>query len=226
MKAYEYLRYDYTQEEIKAAGSDLAAANHKRDSIERRKKEIVASLTAELEEQKAAITRLSDMIRMGFEWRDIEVRVELDTPIQGQKRVVRLDTGEEVAVKRMTDDDRQMVLDLQSKAEAAEAEAEKAKAPIVPPAPYVKRLPEGVDKMSSEEAHQMVVDAINRTAIRDIPIPATAGPTLAPARTQGGTYQKGTRGRKPRNAAAEAFVDGSAEEPQEEREYTPEEGAE
>ncbi len=44
----------------------------------------------------------------------------------------------------------------------------------------------------------------------DDPAQPTAGPTLAPAALVGGTHQKGTRGRRPRNAEAEAIADGTA----------------
>lgn len=202
-RKYEYLRYEYTPDEITAAAHDLATANRKRDGIEQRKKEVVASLKSEFEEQNSAIAQLANLIAMGFEYRNIEVRIELDTPESGKKRTIRLDTGEEVSVKAMTDTDRQMVLDLQTKAEAAEAEEKKAKEPIVTPPPFVMRLEAGEVDMTPEQASQMVIDAINGGK------PA-AGPTLAPARTQGGTHQKGTRGKRARNLDAEAFADGSS----------------
>ncbi len=124
---------------------------------------------------------------MGHEYRDIEVRIELDTPEVGKKRIIRLDTGEEVAVKPMTDSDRQMVIDLQEKAEAAEAEQEAAKEPIVTPPPYQQRID------APEEVH--TPEVIN-------------GATLAPAVLAGGTHQSKKR---KRNAEAESFADGSAE---------------
>lgn len=219
-RKYEYLRYEYTPDEITAAAHDLATANRKRDGIEQRKKEVVASLKSEFEEQNSAIAQLANLIAMGFEYRNIEVRIELDTPESGKKRTIRLDTGEEVSVKAMTDTDRQMVLDLQTKAEAAEAEEKKAKEPIVTPPPFVMRLEAGEVDMTPEQASQMVIDAINGGK------PAS-GPTLAPARTQGGTHQKGTRGKRGRNLDAEALADGSAVEfdgvPDE---YAPEESTE
>lgn len=200
---FEYLKYEYTPDEITAAAHDLAAANHRRDGIEKRKKEVVASLTAEMEEQKAAITRLSELIRMGFEYRDIEVRIELDTPEAGKKRTIRIDTGEEVSVKPMTDTDRQMVLDLQSKAEAAEEAAKnQPKEPIVTPPPFVMRLESGIPVPNGER----VVDG---AVTLEMP---SAGPTLAPARTQGGTHAKARRDARRRIPEAEAFTDGSAAE--------------
>lgn len=219
-RKYEYLRYEYTPDEITAAAHDLATANRKRDGIEQRKKEVVASLKSEFEEQNSAITRLSNLIAMGFEYRDIEVRIELDTPTAGSKRVIRLDTGEEVSVKPMTDTDRQMVLDLQTKAEAAEEldrvskemGEDRPKGPIVTPPPFVPRLeagvPVGPEMQSLDKDGNLLFEGLAVEFIAK----AAAGPTLAPARTQGGTHQKGTRGKRGRNLDAEAFADGSAVE--------------
>lgn len=239
-RKYEYLRYEYTPDEITAAAHDLATANRKRDGIEQRKKEVVASLKSEFEEQNSAIAQLANLIAMGFEYRNIEVRIELDTPEPGKKTIVRLDTGEEVSVKPMTDTDRQMVLDLQSKAEAAgeldrvskEMGEDRPKGPIVTPPPFVPRLEAGepVDKLAEIEqsSGSGTWREVVRSMIVDIDNPApAAGPTLAPARTQGGTHQKGTRGKRGRNLDAEAFADGSAVEfdgvPDE---YAPEESTE
>lgn len=189
-KSTEYLKYEYTDLEIADAARDLARANRTRASLEQRKKEVDSAIKAEIECENSIIARLSNLIATGSEYRDIEVRIELDTPETGKKRIVRLDTGEEVAVKNMTDQDRQMVIDLQSAAEAEEAKAE----PIVTPPPYQQRIEASpVDPLGKEEAHTLEV--VN-------------GATLGPAVLHGGTHQSKKR---KRNADAESFADGSAE---------------
>lgn len=215
----EYLKCDFTDSEIAEAAKELARANSRKASIEQQKKDVDAQLKSEIVAQETIIGRLAAQINTGSEYRNVECRVELDTPEAGKKRTIRLDTGEEVSVKAMTDTDRQMVLDLQGKAEAAEAEEKKAKEPIVTPPPFVPRLGAGAPSLAD-------IGDIQAQTGYTLVVPALAGPTLAPARTQGGTHQKGTKGRKPRNQEAESFADGSGEEPAEEREYTPEEGAE
>lgn len=115
--------------------------------------------------------------------RNVDIRIELDTPESGKKRIVRLDTGEEVAIKNMTDQDRQMVIDLQSAADAEEAKAE----PIVTPPPYQQRI--------EAQPEVQMPEVIN-------------GATLAPAVLAGGTHQSKKR---KRNKEAESFADGSAE---------------
>ncbi len=215
-----FLKCDFTDAEKADFGSELARASVAKKSLEDQKKEVDAQLKADIVAQETIIARLAQSINTGSEFRNIECRVELDTPEPGKKRVIRLDTGEEVYIKPMTDSDRQMVLDLQSKAEAAEAEAEKAKAPIVTPPPMLPRLEAGEPLQGpGVSLTPELMDALDKI------LPAN-GPTLAPARTQGGTHQRGTPGRKPRNKEAESFADGSVEDPAEEREYAPEEGAE
>lgn len=111
------MKCEFTDAEITALAKELAAANNTRDELEQQKKQVDSQLKADIEVQNSTIGRLSRLIGSGWEMRNVEVRIELDTPEPGKKRVVRIDTGEEVAVKAMTDRDRQMVLDLQSAAE-------------------------------------------------------------------------------------------------------------
>jgi hypothetical protein len=181
VKFTEYLKYTFTDAEITDAAKELARAAQQRTSLEQRKKEVDSQLKADIEAQNSIVGRLSSYINTGYEYRDIECRVELDTPEQGKKRIVRLDTEEEVKVVPMTDMDRQMRLELQEKADAADAEKEKAKEPIVTPPPIVLQLPE--------------------------PEPAVA--PLASVTVMGGSHQK--RERRKRNPEAEAFADGSGE---------------
>ncbi len=125
-KYVEYLKCDLTDAEVADAARDLARANARRQSIEQQKKEVDSQLKSEIEAANTVISRLSTLINTGHEYRNIECRVELDTPEPGKKTIVRLDTGEEVAVKAMTDADRQMVMDLHAAAEAVEQEAQEA----------------------------------------------------------------------------------------------------
>jgi hypothetical protein len=172
----EYLKCDLTDAEIADTARELARANARRQAVEQQKKEVDSQLKSEIEAANTVISRLSTLINTGHEYRNIECRVELDTPEPGQKRVVRLDTGEEVSVKRMTDADRQMVIDLQTEAEAAEEKARQAEIDkvIVTPPPILIALPQPEVMLSSE------VD----------------GATVAQAATMGGTHQKRKRGKE------------------------------
>ncbi len=178
----EYLKYEYTDPEIADAARDLAKANRQRSNLEQRKKEVDSAIKAEIEEQNSIIGRLSQLIGTGFEYRDIEVRIELDTPEAGKKRIIRLDTGEEVSVKNMTDADKQMVLDLQTQAEAAEAEAQKATnghEPIITPPPFPPPFVPAIAEPEVMTAEQVEAE----------------GAPLASAGIMGGTHQKKRKGK-------------------------------
>jgi hypothetical protein len=136
----EYLKYEFSDAEITDAAKELARAAQQRASLEQRKKEVDSQLKADIEAQNSIVGRLSSYINTGYEYRDIECRIELDTPEAGKKRVVRVDNGEEVKVVPMTDADKQTCLDLQEKAEAEEKAAEVAKEPIITPAPAVLQI--------------------------------------------------------------------------------------
>ena len=188
----EYLKYDFSDTEIADAARDLATANRKRSSLEQRKKEVDSAIKAEIEEQNSIIGRLSQLIGTGFEYRDIEVRICLDTPEPGKKTIYRIDTGEEVAVKPMTESEKQMSLDLQTAAEAAEEEArakEESDKGIVTPPPVLQALPEPEVMMSSDVAQEMISKAID-----------LHGGLASAAQMGTGTHQK--KGKRGKEAAA------------------------
>lgn len=184
-KYTEYLKCDFSDAEIAEAAKELARANQRRSSIEQQKKEVDSQLKAEIEAQNTSINRLSGLIATGSEYRNVDCRIELDAPEKGRKRVVRLDTNEEVRVVAMTDEDKQMSLELDAK--FAEAEARQEQEAIVPVPPQILQIETSEGPVTAE---------------------ITNGPTLSPATLAGGTHQK--REKRRRNPEAEAFVDGSA----------------
>lgn len=109
----EYLKCDFSDAEIADRAKELATANRRRTSIEQQKKEIDSDLKSQIEAENSKIQRLSEQIGMGYEYRNVECSVEIDTPSIDRKRIVRLDTGEEVKVVSMTAEDKQASLDLQ-----------------------------------------------------------------------------------------------------------------
>ena len=134
MRYTEYLKYEFSDAEITDAAKELARAAQQRASLEQRKKEVDSQLKADIEAQNSIVGRLSSYINTGYEYRDIECRIELDTPEPGKKRIVRVDNGEEVKVVPMTDADKQTSLDLQEKAD----EADKKELIITDPPPVLQ----------------------------------------------------------------------------------------
>lgn len=144
-KHTEHLKCEFTDAEIADFARQLARANQSRGSIEQQKKEVDSQLKAEIECQNSIINRLSGLVATGSEYRAVECTVQLDTPENGRKRIVRIDTGEEVKIVPMTDADRQIALDLQEKAEVAEGA-------IVTPPPTLLRIESGTSGHTEDGA--------------------------------------------------------------------------
>lgn len=134
-KINEYVKVVFTDAEVADFARGLAQANRKRSSIEQQKKEVDTQLKAEIEAENTNIKRLSDHISNGHEYRNVECRVDLDTPEDGKRSIVRLDTGEVVKVQPMTDMDRQMRLELKTAEEARIAAEPVAEEKADDPAP-------------------------------------------------------------------------------------------
>lgn len=118
-KLIQYLKYEFSDSEIADRAKILAAATRKRAELEQRKKEIDSDLKGQIEAQNSIVGRVSDLIAAGFEYRDVECRVDFDSPEVNMKTVVRLDTGEEVKVLPMTDEDKQDSLDFPTEGTSA-----------------------------------------------------------------------------------------------------------
>jgi hypothetical protein len=118
MKHTEYLRYDFTTAELAEFSRDLARANQNRTALEQKKKSIDSQIKAEIEAANDSISQLSQHITTAHEYREIECYFVMDSPVKGRKTVFRIDTGEYVKETAMTDQDKQMVLDLANEASA------------------------------------------------------------------------------------------------------------
>ncbi len=111
----EYLKVTFTREERAEFALELARATQGKAEIELRKKEIAAKIKAEIEEHDTLIAGLARKVHDGYDFKDVEVEIIFDKPQPGEKSIYRKDTGEFVAKKRMSDEDRQMVIDLESR---------------------------------------------------------------------------------------------------------------
>jgi hypothetical protein len=77
----QYLKYTFTDPEINEAAKDLARAAQTRSNLEQRKKEVDASLKAEIEAQNSIVGHLSSSINNGYEYRDIDWGPGEGTPV-------------------------------------------------------------------------------------------------------------------------------------------------
>jgi hypothetical protein len=69
-----------------------------------------------VEKLDSAITHLTRVLCEGWEYRDVKCKVLWNKPKPKQKTIVRLDTGEQVEIVPMTEDECQEELDLKESA--------------------------------------------------------------------------------------------------------------
>ena len=109
------LLVDLTPEEVQEPAQQLSSTITEYDQCESAKRDAMKAYSEELQSLRGRMKALSKVIRDKAELRIVHCLVELDTPIPGHKRLVRLDTGEVVCEKLMTDDDRQQPMFPESK---------------------------------------------------------------------------------------------------------------
>lgn len=91
-----------TKEELITAARAAADATTNYIQTEARRKEIMDQFKARLSGLDAEMQQLAAMIRAGYQIKEIDCEEQLDVPEPGSKRIIRLDTMEEVAVEQMT----------------------------------------------------------------------------------------------------------------------------
>lgn len=130
----EHLEVRFTDEEKLEMGRDVARLNQEKRRLDQKLGEIKKQLTGEIAAKETEIDRLMDLLSNGYEYRQVECRVDLDTPKPGQASVIRLDTEEVVRVRRMNDEELQVQLPL----EEAPPEAEPSVEPAIEPEPVAE----------------------------------------------------------------------------------------
>lgn len=99
------LKYEFSAVEIHDMSLQLAAKTKERLSLEEEKKAVGSQFKARIDEVTATCNKLSNHVSDGFEYRDIDCRIEFHKPSQGRKSYVRLDTGKVALIEPMTNDD-------------------------------------------------------------------------------------------------------------------------
>jgi hypothetical protein len=105
------LRYLLSPSEKLAYGKQLAEETAMLTQIEGDKANVVAQFKAKSTACDARITELSNALRGGYEIRELECVVILDSPKIGKKSIARVDTNEVVEVNDMTELECQYMLD-------------------------------------------------------------------------------------------------------------------
>lgn len=104
---YESVRVNLTQQEVLDFGQRLAQATKDKEEIEKRKKQIMDDLKAQISRADADIQIFGSRVRDKYEYRDVECHWDLDHSENPPKRkhLVRQDTFETVRVSVLTAED-------------------------------------------------------------------------------------------------------------------------
>lgn len=105
-----------TDSQIKTYSAELARLTQEQAELEDRKKEVTAGYKARIDACISSTRVVARKVATGKEMRDVDVRWELDFD-SNAKYLFRLDTYQVVDTKPLTEDERQMCLKLETKAE-------------------------------------------------------------------------------------------------------------
>lgn len=101
-RLYESVKYVFSQDEIRELGEALAREAQTVMDLKDEKKASVAGFNARIEAANSRVVGLTDRINSGFEMREVECLVLLETPRPGLKRLIRADTNEHIRDEPMT----------------------------------------------------------------------------------------------------------------------------
>ncbi len=106
-KIAKYLPCSLTDDERLSFGDDLAEASQAVDNVMNRKKFVLTQLQTEIKAAEARRDKLAGIVGSKVEYREVTVEVELNYET-GKYRETRTDTGEIVADRLMTDEEKQV----------------------------------------------------------------------------------------------------------------------
>ena len=119
----KHLRHDFTPDELAELGAKLADQYDEHRNIEEELNAVKADFKERTLCAEREIGRLSRLIKARFDMRGIECRYEWNKPDSGVVQIVRIDTGELVQERPMSDDERQEELPLEAPTAEAPTEA-------------------------------------------------------------------------------------------------------
>jgi hypothetical protein len=124
IETVEPFPHQFSNEELLALGKRLAALQSELRQVEDDFKGVRDSWKARISAVEADIMLKSGCIGRGYEIRSTKCIVKMDTPEIGMKSCFTVDSAELVWVHEMSNEDKQLLLDLAEAEETAEAEAD------------------------------------------------------------------------------------------------------
>lgn len=101
-RLYESIKYTFSNTEIRELGEGLAREAQTVFDLKAEKKSLSAALTAKVEAANNRVADLTTKINNGYELREVECLVLMETPRAGMKRIIRIDNNETVREEAMT----------------------------------------------------------------------------------------------------------------------------
>ncbi len=101
-RQYEAVKYIYGEPDLREMGQKLARETQNVYDLEARKKEFDADMAAQIKSANGRVSETTTRLNNGYEMREVEVLVLFDEPSTGIKRIVRLDTNEQLREEAMT----------------------------------------------------------------------------------------------------------------------------
>lgn len=113
-KHQDYLKYNFTEQEITDIAKELARENQNHAQIEQRKKEVMAEFKSQIEAAMSKIGRASALVNNGYEYRNIDCETRYHAPKENWCMTIRTDTGEIVKERKMTPEEMQEAFDFEA----------------------------------------------------------------------------------------------------------------
>jgi hypothetical protein len=99
---YEPLKYPFSQDEIRQLGEALARESQNVMTLHETKSSTAAAFAAQIKQGQEKMAELTQKINNGYEIRDVECLILMETPRPGMKQLRRIDTSEWVRDEPMT----------------------------------------------------------------------------------------------------------------------------
>lgn len=101
-RLYEAIKYTFDETEIRLLGESLARESQTVFDLREQKASVAAEFAGKIKTGEGRLGELTTKINNGYELREVECLVLLETPRPGLKRIVRIDTNEMVREEAMT----------------------------------------------------------------------------------------------------------------------------
>jgi len=105
-RQYEAIEHRFTPDELRELGAELGRANQQIYDLRTQKANVASSMASSIKDAEAHAAALTLKLNQRFETREVEVTPEYDSPEPGKKTLYRCDTGAELKVMAMTEEDR------------------------------------------------------------------------------------------------------------------------